>query len=90
MQSVIDMSEVPMVKYRNVFYRKSSKKTMQIHMVFPEIWCGKELPQAGDVLFPGLSSNKQFKSFTTKEIEQYCIKNNLRCYYSKGELEFSK
>lgn len=83
--------EVPTVEIpRYVFFRKDSKRAVRKHMVYPGIWCGKKLPKAGDILFPGLAAdNSKFKSFTVKEIEEHCINSKLKCYYSKGELEFA-
>lgn len=74
----------------NVFFRKISKKAMQKHMVFPAIWSGPRYPVDGDGLFPGLSENSSWKNMDVKDIEEYCIKNNLICFYGKGQLSFSK
>lgn len=86
----IDFNQVPMVKTtRYVFFRRDSKRAIPKHMIYPSIWSGKKLPKAGDVLFPGLAAeNSKFKSFTVKDIEEHCICSKLKCYYSKGELEF--
>ena len=75
---------------KNVFFRAKSKKLVQKHMITPAIWSGPALPEANDVLYPGLSSATEWINLDIKDIEQHCVDNDLICFYGKGELLFIK
>lgn len=75
---------------KNVFFRAKSKKLVQKHMITPAIWSGPALPEANDVLYPEMSFAIGWVNLDVKEIEQYCVDNDLICFYGKGELLFIK